>query len=91
MACVLVLEDQYSHIVPFTAKEGKIQFGVTKNQFSDHRYHATYGPSKRGYSMLTQWSKLASSANCDMQQVSSMWNVQFFYSFLFALTNLLLD
>ena len=33
VACVLVLEDQYSPIVAIIAKEGKIQFGVTEGQF----------------------------------------------------------
>ena len=39
VAHVLVLEDQYSQMVPITAKEGTIQFGVTEDQFCDPRYH----------------------------------------------------
>ncbi len=33
VARVMVLEDLYSHIVPITAKEGKIQCGVTEDHF----------------------------------------------------------
>lgn len=69
-----VFQDQYSHIIPITAKEGKIQYGPKEDQFCDSRYHAVYDLSKRGNSMLTQLSKLSIFAMFEMQQVSKIWN-----------------
>ena len=63
VACVMVLEDLYSHIMPITAQKGKNQFGVTEDHFCDPRYHAMYDLSKRGNSMSTQMSKLTTFAN----------------------------
>ena len=63
VAHVMFLEYQYSHIVPIIAKEGKIQFGVTEDQFCDPQYHPIYDLSKRGTSILSQLSKLMSFAN----------------------------
>ena len=34
-AHVMVLDDQYSHIMPIVAKEGKNWFGVTEDHFCD--------------------------------------------------------
>ncbi len=35
VAHVMILEDQYSHIMSITAKEGKIQFGLTEDHICD--------------------------------------------------------
>ncbi len=63
VACVMVFEDLYSHIILITAKEGKIQSRLTENHFCDSRYHALYDISKKGNSILTQLSKLTTFAN----------------------------
>ncbi len=75
VACVLVLEDLYSHIVPITAKEGKFLFGVTKDHFCNNQRHVMYDLSKRGNFMMTQLSKLTNFSNFETQQVSETWKV----------------
>ena len=60
VACVMVLEDHYSQILPITAQEGKIQ---TEDQFCDPHYYAIYDLSKKENSMSTQLSKLTTFAN----------------------------
>ena len=59
----MVFEDQYTHIISITAKEGKTQWGDKENQFCDSKYHEMYGLSKRGdNSMLMQLRKLSTFA-----------------------------
>ena len=75
VARVLVLEDLYSHIVPITAKEGKIKYGLTEEHFCHAERHVLYGLQRRGNSMLTQLSKLDNFSKFEMQQVSETWKV----------------
>jgi len=75
VARVLVLEELYSHIVPITAKEGKIISGATEDHFCHAKRHVLYDLQKRGNSMLTQLSKLDNFLNFEMQQVSETWKV----------------
>ncbi len=86
----IVFEDQYPHIIPITAKEGKIQYGPKEDKFCDSMHHAVYDLSTRGNSMLTQLSKLRTFAKFEMQQVSAIWK-RFCFHFLFTLNNFLLD
>ena len=88
VARVMVLEDLYSHIVPITAKEGKIKYGLAEDLFCDTRRQIMYDLSKRETSMLTQLSKLTNFSNFEMQQVSETWKVQLFDAFVFTLTKL---
>ncbi len=70
---MMAFEDQYQHITPITAKEGKTQRGLKEDHFCDRKYHAMHGLSKRGEnSMLMQLRKLSTFANFEMQQVSSI-------------------
>lgn len=69
-ARVLVLEDKYSHIVPITAKEGRIKFGETEDHFCNPTRHVIYDLNKRGNLMLTQLSKMENLSNSKIQQVS---------------------
>ncbi len=70
---MLVFEDQYSHIIPITAKEDKTQWGDKEDHFCDRRYHAEYSLSKRAYnSLLKQLLKFTTFAKFEMQQVSTI-------------------
>ncbi len=53
VACILILEDIYSHIVPITAKEGKFLFGETEDDFCYAERYVMYDLRKRRNSMLT--------------------------------------
>jgi len=87
-----VFRDQYPHIIPITAKEGKIQYGPKEDKFCDSMYHAVYDLSTRGNSMLTQLLKLSTFAKFEMQQVSAIWNrFCFWLHFFLHSTIFLLD
>ena len=75
IARVLVLEDVYSHIVPITAKEGKIEYGWTEEHFCHAERHVVYSLQPRGNTMLTQLSKLDNFSKFQLQQVSETWKV----------------
>ena len=71
---MLVFQDQYSHIIPITAKASKTAWGLKENHFCDKKHHVMYDLGKRAFNpLLKQLSELTTFSKFEMQQVSTKW------------------